>query len=99
MKQVVRTKRMLLVVPTMCVFTNTVNVKVREGSMKLNVKQTTRLFHFNVTVKIREGSVKDSEKGFREVPNLVPLADLSSAVHNFTDKVGIHLRGIQKLCR
>ena len=50
-------------------------------------------------MKIRDGSVKDFVKGFREVPNLVPLADPSSAVHNFTNKVGIHVRGIQKLCR
>ncbi len=74
MKQVVRTKKMLLVVPKMCVFTNTVNVKVREGS------------------------VKDSVKGFCDLSNLVPLADPSSAVHNFTNKVGIRARGIMELC-
>ena len=67
----------------------------REGPWRFReakCEAKTRLFNFNVTMKIRESSVKDSVKGFREVLNLVPLADPSSAVHNFTNTVGIHVR-------
>ncbi len=73
----------------------------REGPWRFREAKSetkTRLFEFNATVKVREGSVKDSVKGFCDLPNLVPLADPSSAVHNFTNKVGIRARGIMELC-